>query len=468
MDKDLFQSLLNTPDALCCSIRAQWKPFYNRDDFKSYDPKNHKINYRLPRLVAKPTDKVNPETDEPVYEKVWEEQNKLAFSDQKIIVDTAVAFLTNGDVTLKPAITDDTGAQLATLVQATWDKNKLDYENSDMAETVKTQLECAEIWYGEVAEKDSEGNTTRAEMKVRFYKPSDGYDLIPVWDNNRDLIAFALQYQDAKTAKARYMDVYTDTYIRYYVQNGQGWQERRAAAPLPYGKIPVILWCQPHSDYRDVQSLIDRKEMVMSGYADDNDYTANPFMFIKTDKLVSMPQKGQAGKVLQGDGASDAKFLERHSKPEAIIYEMDTLNDAIYGSTQTPQLDFKSMQGLGDISGAALDRLLISAHMKAMKAHRSWYGKGIQRRINFLVAALSAITPGLASAKDLTIKPIFGLFKLDADSDRVDVATKAYQANIMSQKEAIAYAGIADDPQATLEAIQAESIAKPPADNLNK
>jgi len=462
MDLNFFATNSTNPNVLIPAILKQWQPYYQWEAFKNYDPKHHKINCRTEtpdRLIKVPTDDIDPKTNEPIMANKIEKVTRISLAYQKLIVKTSAAFLTNGGVTLKPDKTDAKGEELFQLVQKTWKDNKLDYKNSDCAKTALSQLECAEIWYSEKV-LDANKKVVDGKMKVRFYKPSDGYSLIPVWDDNMDLIAFGLQYEDSKVQKSRYMDLYDKEKIQYYINTGSGWQARpdKPTVIHLYKKIPVILWLRDQSDWYDVQDLIDREEKVMSVYGDNNEYTGNPILFGKTDDTLSMPAKGESGKYIQGSGTSDMKFIERNGKPEPIIFEKDFLKEHIYSLTQTPDLSFEAMQGLGDISGAALERLLISAHMKAIEGHNGWYGETIQRRLNFLVSALASITPRLESAIDLSITPAFGLFKLEADADRVDIALKASgNAQIMSHEEAIRYAKLTDDADATLTKIKADS-----------
>lgn len=475
MDLSFFNDHLSNPATLIPAILKECQGYYEYKAFKEYEPEHHRINdpaLRPDKLIYEDTGQMDNDGN-PITRAVVSPVTRIALAIQKLIVSRQVAFITGGDTALVAIAARGEQQKLFDVVQQTWRKNKLDYKNSNIAKAVLSQLECAEIWYSEKGEDD------KVRMRVRFYTPSDGYDLIPVWDAYGDLIAFGLQYEDVKVKKERYLDLYTAESRTKYVQKGGGWELKPSEPdapnplPLPYGKIPVIYYSQPKSAWADVQSLIERLEKLLSGFGDTNDYNGSPILFSNTE-IESLPKKGEAGKFVKAVDttgevpASNARleYVAWDAKPEAVIFEKDTLIELIYSITQTPNISFEAMKSLGDISGVAFDRIFLDAHLKARDAHNSWYGEGIQRRLNFLIAACAEATPGMSGAKDLEIAPQFGIFKIDPDGDRI---TRAMQANgglpIMSHETSITYANISEDAAAEMEKIAAEKEAKaiPPA-----
>jgi len=459
MDIQFFAKNINEPAVICEAIIKEHVPLFDQKVYDEYETENHKIKcdqHYPDKWVKKPSDILGPD-EKPVYQNVLERITRVPLAYQKQIVSTAVAFLTNGGITLNMGKTDAKGEKIGQAVKETWENNKLDYKNAGIAETAMSQLECAEIWYSDPITGD-DGNRVGGEMKVRIYRPSDGYKFIPIWGEDLDMIAFGLLFETRE--KIECLDVYTKDAIRYFSKSGGAWGVRKDTKKLIYGKIPVIFWPREQTEWHDVQDLIERQEKVMSIYGDNNDYTGNPILFGKTDDTIDMPAKGETGKYLEGNGTSDLKFVERNGKPEPIIFEKDFLKETIFAITATPNLSFEEMKNLGEVSGAALERMLISAHMKAMRGHNGWYGEGIQRRLNFLISAISSM-PGYGGAESVRIKPAFNLFKLDSDDDRITIAQKANGGlPVMTHKESIAYTRISDDPEITYTQIQKQIKAE--------
>ncbi len=464
MDIKFFIQHLNTPGKLIPAIIKEWQPYFQLKAFKEYDPKYHKINdktLRPDKMVMKPDPSgTTDDMGNPVLRPSIETLTRIALPLQKLIVERAVAFLTGGTISLTTLSEDSDAQKLFDIIKETWKKNKLQFKNGYIADAVFSQLECAEIWYSEVDEDKN------VKLRCKFYSPADGYDLIPVFDNSGDLIAFALQYEDAVSAKERYMDIYTATELRKHKNNGNGWELIDQPVKLPYGKIPVIYYQQPKSAWEDIQTLIDRLERLLSGFGDTNDYNGSPILFAKGE-IKGFASKGESGKVIESDGESaDLKYVTWEGKPEAVIFEKDTLLDLIYTCTQTPNISFEAMKSLGDISGVAFDRIFVDAHLKARKGHNGWFGEGIQRRLNFLISACAAANPTIKGGGGLEITPVFSLFRIDDVNEKIDTAMKANgNQPVMSHAESISYVGVSTDPAKTYQEIKKQTKATPELKN---
>lgn len=460
MDATFLFNGLTTPHTLIPAILEQWKPYFQYEAFKQYEPEGHKVldpihrrdktvTRQIPGAVADVNGNIPTQTETiPV--------TRTALALQKLIVTRAVAFLTGGGCTLKTKDIDGAAKAIYEGVNKAWEKNKLDYKNAPLAERVMSQLEIAEIWYSEI---DKAG---KVQMRCKFYSPADGYQLCPVFDNSGDLIAFGMKYRviDIDGKERHYFDLYTNTEIHRYVDDG-GWVYRNEVKvnpiPIKYGKIPVVYWSLPKSAWQDVQTLIEQLEKVVSNYGDTNLHNGNPLFFYKGGAIQSMPEKEAMGKIISTDDPNaDARYISIDAKPEMVIYEVDTLVRNIYALTQTPDLSFEAMKGLGDISGEALKRLLIDAHLKAIRGHTGWYGEGMQRRINFLIAAYETILN--TTAPELSIVPQFSLFDIDGGISKIKTAIEANGGNgIMSIQESIGFAGLSENPQQTYQDILTES-----------
>jgi SPP1 family phage portal protein len=471
MNLDTLTSGLANPATLIPAILKERRAMYEQDAFKQYEPEGHKIYSKVERpdkwkWMPSPDGDIDPETGKVRDILRLEKVARIALALQKIIVTRATAFATGGDTILTADMPEQKQQDLFKAVSDTWKKNKLRYKNGPLFTATVSQLEAAEIWYSEI-EKDGNGKVKAARMRSRFYFPADGWELLPVFDNAGDMIAFGLKYKEAATEKT-FLELYTKDHLRKYVydtRGGVGWA-MYDEVKLVYGKIPVIYYSVPKSEWADVQTLIERLEKLMSVYADTNDYNGSPILGL-FGNVVSLPQKGEAGKAIEFEKDADARYITWEGKPEAIISEHDMLLRFIYTLTQTPDLSFEAMRGLGDISGIAFKRMLIDAHLKAKRAQDGWYGEGIQRRLNFLVAACSEANPGLEGV-ELDINPKFSLYNIDDEAERIENALKANGGKpVISHEESIAQAGLTDDAAATFEKIQEEEKFAPKKEGAN-
>jgi len=261
-------------------------------------------------------------------------------------------------------------------------------------------------------------------------------------------------------AEMEHMDIYDVKFLTRYEHRNSEWVEVEKIT-LGYGKIPVIYYSIEKAIWDIVQKLIERLEFLLSNFADSNDYTVAPIL-AAYGQIKGFSAKGETGKVIEIengiDGAKgDLKYIGYDNAPESLKLEINTLREMIFTLTQTPDLSFEQMKGLGDISGVAFDRMMIDAHLKAISLQNGMYGECIQRRLNFLCYACAETNAGLSSSKELEIIPDFSLFSIDSVSDRIDNAMKANSGlPVLSQEESIKMAGLTDDPKATLEAINAQ------------
>lgn len=461
MQLEYFLNIRQDSATLIPLIEQECKSLYQWDAFKQYYPKHHDVFDKSKRHdkvihVPKPNSKPNERGEYPTETKTVK-LNRIGLAMQKLIVSRKTAFVTGGDVSLKAKPQTEQEKSLYDEVLWTWRNNKLQFRNADVFKRMVSETECAEIWYSKVNEDKS------VSLKCNIYSPSKGYTLTPVFDAHEDLIAFGLGYTEVQEGKeVKCYDIYDNEYITKHVQYGGVWTLRKEEGiqnPIqnPYGKIPVIYY-QSRTAWEDVQPLIERLETLMSNFGDVNDYNGSPILFAEGE-IKGFSEKGESGKVIQGENGAKISYVSWDHAPESIKLEIESLENYIYTITQTPNISFKEMKGLGDAaSGVAIDRIFIDAHLNAKDYHNGKYGEGIQRRINFLKTALAAINKNLSPALDMEITPDFKIFSIDSDYDRIETAMKANGGlAVMSQKESITYTGLSDEPEETLKEIQAQN-----------
>lgn len=454
------------PSAYIQAIQKQWKPIFEAKAYKEFDVDFHKI---VLDRIERPDKKVFLPTGESVTDvtgKTVQQLDqqvvkvaRLPVPYQQLIVNSATQFLTGGKLTLQCDPQSDAELAMFNQIKTIWKENKLQFKNGKIAKTMMSQLEVVELWYTDVDKNE------QRKLCSKILTPVDGFVFSPVFDALDDLLAFGIHWKD--TDGNEHFDLYTDTEKRSHIRlKNKEWQlgvdeeGNYAIVEHGYGKIPIIYYTQLKAEWHPVQRLIERYEVLLSNFADINDYNGSPILFTKGANM-SLPAKGQAGKVIENpDGTGDAKYITWDQAPEAIKLEITTIEKLINIMTQTVPLDFESMKGLGNVSGAAFDRMLISAHLKAKEKLNDAYGEGLQRRNNFLVSAAPTVYPGLDGGEEAEININQEIFRIDSEADNINILTQANGGKpLISQETSIGLSGLVQNPADEYALIQKETDA---------
>lgn len=434
-----------------------------------FNPAGHRINDRAyrPDKPIKEVRKVmrNGREVEEKYTARYEEVNRLAVSLQKKIVNTAVSFVFTKPVTLKADFSKGSAEEkILEAIKSILFTNKINPFNRRVARELFRYGEVAEYWYPvELGDRKVKyGISTGHKLKVQLFSPGRGDELYPYFDESGDLVAFSRQYyvEDSLGKEQVYFDTFTaDRLIRYHKSGGGVWTIL-SETPNPLGKIPIVYYCQPGPEWADVQPLIDRLEKLLSNFGETNDYHSSPKIFVN-GKIKGWSKKGEAGAILEGEKDAKAQYLSWDHAPEAVKTELDTLLRLIYSLTQTPDISFDSVKGIGNVSGIALKLLFMDAHLKVFDK-AELFGEGFQRRLSILEAYIGQMDLALASAaKDLYIESVFTPYMIDAQSEWIDTLMTATGGKpILSQEKGSELSGLTTDPEADFKRIKAEKEAE--------
>lgn len=440
-----------------------------------YDTSEHDVfkeAKRPKKPVQKPTG-VKDVNGKDIINTTQEEVNRIALPLQKLIVTRRAAFMNVAKMEIDCKPIDLQQETLLGMVKKCRDDNKVQYKAKEIAKRMMSELQCAALWYSENVDAgywgDLAPNATK-RMRMEVLSPLKGDKLYPVFNGLGNLIYFGRQYDTLKditglditkeliakaSEKVVHFDIYTDTFVYLFEQVQGGWLMTKKFKHS-YGKIPVIYYSQERPEWADVQSEITRLEIVLSNFADTNDYNGSPILVSK-GVIKGFSAKGERGKVLELDGKdSDIKYVTWEQAPVSIKLEIDSLVDFIFTCSQTPNITVKEMSGIGSApSGAAFDRVLMDPHLAAQDKLDGSYGEGAQRELSFLKSACIAINKSLEPAKNMSISPRFTLFRIDDRREAIDDSIAALNGGVTSIQTAVAMAGLTDDPKAEIKLIQA-------------
>lgn len=443
-----------------------------------FDPKLHEVNDRRKRpdklvVVDKDSDEygevknINPNAEltteqgfriEPVA--------RIALAIQKLIVKRAVAFTFGNPVTYNANPEDEAQKALLQAINRVFYDVKEETLNRRIARSLYSTTEVAELWYPvETEPHELYGFKKNIKFKVAVFSPMFGDRLYPYFDEARDLIAFSREFtrKDRDLIARTYFETYTKD--KHYLWSCEGLETTTGGnwelvegypKDITIGKIPVIYASQPQVEWEDVQSLIDRLEKLLSNFADTNDYHASPKIFVQ-GKVVGFARKGEAGAIIEGEQGATAQYLSWANAPESVKLEIDTLLRMIYTITQTPDISFDTVKGLGAISGVALQLLFMDAHLK-VQDKTEIFSEYLQRRINVLKAYMGqANINWKEAASRLIVEPKITPYIIEDELSKINILQAANgQKQIASRKATIQRLGWAENVDDEEAAIQAE------------
>lgn len=384
--------------------------------------------------------------------------NRIGVAIQKKIVNTSVSFLFGNPVSVSANTENDGQVAILAALKKVFSKNRIDTFNRAAAKDLFRSCEIAEIWF---TIKEKEKNTYYGfpsdwRIKVKLASNWLGDELYPLFDENQEMIAFGRRYTENND---QVFEIYTsDEIVRMKKTNDSTDWKQDAKIENQFKKIPVNYAVQENVEWADVESSICRLEMVMSNFADTNDYHASPKIFIK-GKLEGFSQKGETGSILQGGIDSDMKYVTWENAPHSVKTEIENLYEIIYSMTQTPNLSFENLKKLsiGNVSGKTLEFLFLDSQLKVMEK-REIFDAYLDRRNSIVLSILTSINPAFKKEVDnMEIQASIVPFTILDKAAELEFLQKANGGKkVLSQKSSVLLANITSDPEEEYELILAE------------
>jgi len=344
--------------------------------------------------------------------------NRIGLSQQKKIVNQAVAFTAGNPVQLTSNPKGEKETLVYDYVLDIFEDNKIDSFNRKLCRSIFAFKEAAECWYHI---KGSDGNW---KLRVMLFAPQLGDTLYPYFDDFNDMVAFSREYKVTrnnelgKSETIQYFTTYTSDMIYYFQEDG-GSYKLIGTDTVAVGKIQIIYGWQELAEYEDVNPLIARREKLRSNFGDTNDYHASP-KTVAEGKVLNFTEKEEAGGIIQLENGAKVSLLTWDQAPEAIKLEDELLNNDIHALTDTADLSFNNLKSLGGISGETLRRLLTAPILKVYEK-KEYLDEYMQRRVNLVKAYVGVIYPELKeAAKTLRIKAEIVPLQLEDYDEEID------------------------------------------------
>lgn len=440
---------------------------------KALDPKKHNINDHILRPDKRV--KVDADNDADSAQKVistdgestnfkTEKVARIALAIQKLIINRAVSFCFGNPPSYNSTPTNENEEAVVTALNRILYDVKSSSLNRKIGRSVFGFKECAEYWYTvEKPEHTRYGFPTKRKVRCALFSPMFGDTLYPYFDETGDMVAFSRSFSRKVSGEelVDYFETFTDTQHWLWINGANGYEAAPGyPKPVAIGKIPVAYGHQPKFETEDVDRLVDRLEFLLSNFADTNDYHASPKLFV-TGQINGWAKKGESGAVIEGEEGATMNYVSWQNAPESVRLEIETLLKMIYTITQTPDISFDSVKGLGAVSGVALKLLFMDAHLK-VQDKREIFDDFLQRRVNILLAYISEMNNSLSEACDtIQVEPEIVPYMLTNELDELQYwLTANGNKPVISQEEAVEKAGISKNPELTMQKLKEQQTAE--------
>lgn len=392
---------------------------------------------------------------------------------QKKIVSTAVAFEIGKPVTLTPTF-EGTVSQIDNILKRLWKVNRVDAIINKVKTLQKSETQAAiafsivDIKPGSLISKIFNFfgiSNQQKEIKLSVLESKNG-NMYPYFDAFGNMLAFTWEFKSKDVDGKEVTNTWVYTELLVYKIIGQGTPIIEAHG---FDRIPIVYVSQDYPEWFDAQAMIDRYEVALSKLAASNDYSGHPILKI-FGEVENAPDKDEDGKAwripISFDDAGnevkgDVDFLTAQTAPEANKLELETIENAIYAITSTPNLSFNNVKGIGTISGVALKLLFLDSIIKA-SANEGDNRTMIERIINVFISGMVKTTnTNLAGeAEKLFYDVQFNSILPDDTKEAVDIVTAAVGAGIMSIRTGVEYISMGDDVDAEIKRIEEDAAKK--------
>ena len=406
-----------------------------------YNPKTHKVNskiYRKDKKIKVPIDgKFDPVTGEQLFKSKDVPRVRVSVPVQRVLVERSVGFLFGIPVSYE-CTNDDTERrkELYKSVLKVMTDNKMEYNDKRLARSLFSERECAEIWYFAL---DDEGKPS--DIRLRLCSPSRGDGLFPHFDEYDRMDSFARSYSTTgeDDRKIHHLDVYTSEMLHRYSDEDGKWQQSETPKKHGFSKIPVVYYRQEESEWECVQPVIERIEDLLSNWGDTNDYFGSPSYFVHGE-IKGFAEKGEQGRVYQGNEGADMKVLSWDSSPASISHELATLTNIVFSYTQTPDVSFETMKQLGgNTSGVAIRLMFTDPHMKA-SVKIEQFGEMFTRRCNIIKNGIATSLKAIPEedVDSLVMTPKFTPYSPKNEKEMIEMINMSTGGKAtMSQQEGV-------------------------------
>ncbi|WP_443945581.1 phage portal protein [Pedobacter sp. AW1-32] len=460
MELSTLTNLLSDPKTLIEKIRTA-RP---DEDIPSIQPEDHEVmnpQERKKREIKVDTGFVD-DKNEPIMRTEFEEVTRIPSAIEKNIIDWAAQMAAGVPVDYHALPETDQEEMLYNMFKHTVKSNKLEYLDKTVVRLMGTYKRCAEVWFSEDCDQFHWAplGAFKKRMRMMLLSKETGDKLFLVTNNVGDAIALTREYiiKDEEDKDIEMFDIWINGAYITFTNNGSDW-EQTGNVPQNYGKASFVYYSQDRLEYQDIIQKRKRLETLDSDHADQNIATGSPILV--ASGLLGMGKRGETGKTFEVTEGGDLKMLEAAGTPESLKMERENLLNGIYYDTNTPNMSIFDGEGIGsNLPIIGIKIRFLPATLKAMNKQSGSWGMGVQRRCNFLKAALCQINTSIKVAQGLDISPRFQVYLPSNETEEYNNIIALVSAGLLSTRAAVTKLGLVDNIEEEMAAIEKEVAAR--------
>ncbi|MCM1379556.1 MAG: phage portal protein [Prevotella sp.] len=440
--KQEFDELLAARDISAVRASMTTRGEMALEAIAEYNTATHKVNRREPKLI----------TDKKGNIKKREERWKLAVPYPVYINEVALVFLYGRPVKWTQ-VSDGTDRAFEKF-QDVIKRTRFDSKIRQCKRLAGAETESAMLFR---VFKDNDG---QPDVQIRVLAKSKGDEIYCKFDQYENLISMAWGYyvKEKNDEAVYHFDIYTPEIIYRCTKKSLGWEVINE--PNLIGKIPIILF-QQEKEWKGVEPLIHREEMIASRTADTNDYFADPIAVFSADVIKNLPDKKEEAKTLvtnSPDGVDKAmRYVTWDNAPQSKKDELEWLQSQILSKSFTPNITLDTLKSISQLSAKALRTVMMLADIKASK-HKEIHDELLDRTASLIIAIIgNVLDVQLAGeCENLDVQHTFQEpFGEDVADDLNDII-RAVDGGILSTETAIELNPLVKDVTRERERILAE------------
>lgn len=421
--KQEFEELLAARDISAVKSSMTTRAEMIAEAMREYNTSTHEVNKREPKII----------TDKHGNIKKREPRWKLPVPYPVYINEIALVFLYGRPVKWAQ-LSDDTDNAFAKF-QEVIKRTRFDSKIRQCKRLAGAETESAMLFR---VFKDENGNP---DVQIRVLAASKGDEIYTKFDQYENLISIAWGYyvREKNDEAVYHFDIFTPQTIYRCTKATLGWNVEEELNLI--GKIPVILF-QQDKEWRGVEPLIHREEMIASRTADTNDYFADPVAVFAADVIKNLPDKKDEAKTLITNDAANAAnamhYVTWDSAPQSKKDELEWLQSQILSKSFTPNITLDTLKSVSQLSAKALRTVMMLADIKAAR-RKETHDELLDRTASLIIAIIGNVLDVSLARECENLKVLHEFqepFGEDIADDLNDII-RAVEGGILSTETAI-------------------------------
>lgn len=347
--------------------------------------------------------------------------------------------------------------QIAQAMELVYKHARIDAENIKRAEMYFASCEIFTIWYTVEKQNSLYGFNSKYKLKCKTFSPMNGCELYPLIDERDDMLAQSFEYKKkVGDTEVTYFETFTSNkhYVWKHTSSGYELEDEQDISIM---KIPGAYAYRQYALYHGLKCLREEVEYTISRASDTLAYNSSPVLKV-VGELSGGEDKGESRRIFRVENGGDVGYVSWSQSIEALKYQVETLLNMYWTQSQMPDISFANMMKLGSIGFDARQTLLTDAHLKVGYESGMWL-EFLERESNVIKAFLGEMNVAWKSELDnIEVEHIITPFIQNDEKLEIEKwITASGGKAIMSQLDAIKNAGYSNNPEETLERINAEA-----------